>query len=139
MLRRLTQFNGEAVLPLADAKAHLRVLHDDEDGLIGSLRDAAVSHVEKSLGTAFGMASFEWVGGKPAIGWPVAPVSSEVEGDGVTTLTAGYANPPADLLAAVKLMLGHLYAHREAATMDSVTELPLGVDALLHPYRRVMV
>lgn len=41
---------GEALLPLAAAKAHLRVLHDDEDDLIDALRDAAVTMVEQFTG-----------------------------------------------------------------------------------------
>lgn len=41
---------GEAVLPIADAKAHLRVLEDDEDDLIEALRDAAVLMVESYTG-----------------------------------------------------------------------------------------
>ena len=38
---------GEAVLPLAQAKQHLHVLHDDDDDLITALRDAAVVAVEE--------------------------------------------------------------------------------------------
>jgi uncharacterized phiE125 gp8 family phage protein len=41
---------GEAVLPLADAKAHLHVLEDDDDDLIEALRDAAVEMVEQYTG-----------------------------------------------------------------------------------------
>lgn len=41
---------GEALLPLADAKAHLRVLEDDEDDLIAALRDAAIDAVEQYTG-----------------------------------------------------------------------------------------
>lgn len=41
---------GEAVLPLDLAKAHLRVLHDDEDDLIAALRDAAIVMVEEYTG-----------------------------------------------------------------------------------------
>ena len=43
--------DGEAVLPLADAKAHLRVVDDtSEDSLIGVLRDAAINLVEQFTG-----------------------------------------------------------------------------------------
>jgi hypothetical protein len=38
---------------LALAKAHLRVLHDDEDALITIMLDAAVARVEKATGRAF--------------------------------------------------------------------------------------
>lgn len=41
---------GESILPLAEAKAHLRVEHDDEDVLIAAFRDAAVDAVEKYTG-----------------------------------------------------------------------------------------
>lgn len=45
---------SEALLPLAAAKAHIRVLHDDEDDLIGALRDAAVTMVEQFTGLVLG-------------------------------------------------------------------------------------
>jgi uncharacterized phiE125 gp8 family phage protein len=38
---------GEAVLSLADAKAHLNVIEDHDDTLIAALRDAAVDFVER--------------------------------------------------------------------------------------------
>ena len=38
---------GEAVLPLAEAKAWARVLYDDEDTVLELLRDAAVDGVEQ--------------------------------------------------------------------------------------------
>ena len=38
---------GEGILPLADAKAHLRILHDDEDAKIEFCRDAAIQAVER--------------------------------------------------------------------------------------------
>ncbi len=38
---------GETILPLARAKAHLRVFASDEDALIGILRDAAIEMVER--------------------------------------------------------------------------------------------
>lgn len=81
------------------------------------------------------------VGGKvvPAVGgsWPSA------NGYAAVTFTAGVASPDAvpDLIAAVKLMLGHLYAHREAVVLGptGVNEMPLGVQALIDTHRQVMV
>ena len=58
-LTRVTPLDGDTILPLADAKLHLRVTHDDEDTLIASLRDAAVGHVERVSGVA--LASGEWL------------------------------------------------------------------------------
>lgn len=45
---------GEALLPLEAAKAHLRVIEDDEDGLIEALRDAAIEMVEQFTGLILG-------------------------------------------------------------------------------------
>lgn len=55
---------GEAVLPLADAKAHCRVLDDDEDDLIAALRDAAVQMVEHYCGVRL-----TDIGGSPPLVW----------------------------------------------------------------------
>jgi uncharacterized phiE125 gp8 family phage protein len=59
-LRRLTPLDGEAILPLADAKKHLRVLEDTHDAVIEALRDAAVGHIERLSGIALAPASFRW-------------------------------------------------------------------------------
>lgn len=54
--------------------------------------------------------------------------------------TAGYgttaASVPYDIKAAIKLLIGHLYANREAGNIGNiVTPLPLGVESLLWPYK----
>lgn len=53
--------------------------------------------------------------------------------------TAGYgataAAVPAPLKAAVKLLVGHLLANREATTPEQVNDLPLGLNHLLTLYR----
>jgi uncharacterized phiE125 gp8 family phage protein len=58
-LTRVTPLDGDTILPLADAKEHLRVRSTDEESLIGSLRDAAVGHVERVSGVA--LASSDWL------------------------------------------------------------------------------
>lgn len=46
------------------------------------------------------------------------------------------ANVPDALKAAIKLQLGHLYRIRESVNIGNiVTEIPMGVDRLLAPYR----
>lgn len=60
------------------------------------------------------------------------------------TFTAGFgpnqADTPRDLRAAVLLMVGHLYANREAVVAGAtVATLPLGVEAILNRYRTGMV
>ena len=56
------------------------------------------------------------------------------------TFVAGEATVPAAIKAAALLLIGHWYANREAVNVGNVTsELPMAVDALLRPYRRVGV
>lgn len=59
-LTRVTALDGDTILPLADAKAHLRVRHADEDDLIASLRDAAILHVERVSGVPLEPTEFMW-------------------------------------------------------------------------------
>jgi len=48
---------------------------------------------------------------------------------------AGYETVPPAIKAAILLMVGHLYAHREAVSDAKPETLPLGVESLLAPYR----
>lgn len=76
---------------------------------------------------------------RPAIGniWPATscePLSVSVTAD------LGYAedgtNCPASILHAARLCVGQWFVAREAAlARSSLTEIPLGVNALLEPYR----
>ena len=55
------------------------------------------------------------------------------------TFTAGFEAPPADLIWALKLIVSHLYEHREAA-LDTgakfgLLTLPLGAEHILDRYR----
>lgn len=58
------------------------------------------------------------------------------------TMTAGYGAAasavPAAIRAAILMMAGHLYNHREAAG-EPMAELPFAVSALVAPYRRTGV
>jgi uncharacterized phiE125 gp8 family phage protein len=106
--------------------AIVSVKYDDSDG------------VEQTL------ASFRLVEGAnakllPAYGssWPVAKAA---EGSVRITYTAGYAADeiPPELDQAMLLLIGHFYANREAVVAGSAAqtaELPLGVEALIAPYR----
>lgn len=173
---------GETILPLAAAKAHLRVEADDtaEDDVIAALRDAAIDFVEQysnlrlnrvqgqakfagfspelmSLGigpaatfTVTGITYRPSAGAEliqlpagawyvdahsvvyPAINWPTPATEVTI------TFEAGYEveTCPPSLLAAAKLMLGHLYSNRESIVTGTIaTELPLGVRALCDRYR----
>ena len=73
----------------------------------------------------------------PVSSWPTQPEGHTIR----LRYSAGYgAEPeaaaplPAPVRAAILLMLGHLYANREAVDVNSMMALPLGVDSLLRPY-----
>lgn len=173
---------GDALLTLADAKAHLRVLaaDTDENNLITALRDVAINMVEQhahlrmgpmtglvakfddfepemrigigpastlavtaisyvSAGSTVSLSSTDWVVRAGGVLCP-APNTSWPSADGGVTVTfsVGYAASacPALLIHAAKLMLGHLYANREAVSAGtSMAELPLGFDLLCEQYR----
>ena len=50
---------------------------------------------------------------------------------------AGYATPPEPLVQAVRFLVAHFYENRQAAEVANVREIPMGVYALLNPYRAV--
>jgi uncharacterized phiE125 gp8 family phage protein len=180
-------------IDVADAKAHLRVDHSDEDTLIEGLIAAAVGHLDGRAGVlgraimeqTWKYAFWDW----PALGKLVVdladvtsvvvkyfdeagaeqtldPSNYFVESDarGTAIWFKSTFDPPAlsddrpgpirievtaklaedsPALAAVKhamrLMVGHWYENREAAVVGQVDirTLPLAVDALLAPHRRV--
>ncbi len=52
------------------------------------------------------------------------------------TYVAGYTQIPEPIRAALLLLIGHWYENREAVVIGQApNEVPLGVDALLFPYR----
>jgi uncharacterized phiE125 gp8 family phage protein len=67
--------------------------------------------------------------------WPWTALRS----DAVTvTYTAGYGyanDVPRGIRSAMLLLVGHLYENREAVSKDAGVELPLGMQALLFPFR----
>lgn len=72
----------------------------------------------------------------PSVGtWPW----TALRGDAVTvvyTAGYGYANDvPRGIRAAMLLLVGHLYENREAVSKDAGSELPLGMQAILFPFR----
>jgi uncharacterized phiE125 gp8 family phage protein len=177
-LTRLTPLDGDAILPLADARLHLRITHTDEDSLIASLRDAAVSQVERVSGVALAESEWRWTARRfvSRVDLPMQPVTElgevthhDVDGEAATYTGArlidnsaypavgeswpdanGYAavaftaglgstDEAPELIAAAKLLLGHLYVNREAVSADTMSEVPLGVQALIDTYRAVLV
>lgn len=177
--------DGEEILPLDAAKAHLRVTHGHEDELIGALRDAAIDAVEQYTGKSMLARPHKWRGRfgtrlilglgplvavqavkyldtagaeqtpvvaetlRPGLDGELLPIvgtswPATADGDGVVEIefTAGYAATkcPPSLIMAAKLMLGTLYANREAVIVGvTAGELPLGFKQLCRPYRTVRV
>ena len=73
----------------------------------------------------------------PLTSWP--SVTAAVNGVRVR-FTAGYGGSDGDALpwavrAAILLLLGHLYAHRETNTEKALADVPMGTDALLRQHR----
>ncbi len=57
------------------------------------------------------------------------------------TFDAGWSNPasvPQSILRAILLVAGHFFENTEATAPVSIEEVPLGVTALLSPYRNVL-
>lgn len=128
-----------SVVSLEDMKEHLRVSHDDEDFLIQSLTDAAVSWLDGwdgALGRCIMPQTWRISPSDLVAGFRLPDVSSAVEDDdGSLVVTCAM---PAEKLpsvqAAVKLMVGHWYRNREA-TGEGLSEQPMAVRALLEPLR----
>lgn len=74
----------------------------------------------------------------PVTTWPTVADGTSIRiryraGYGDESEAAGHL--PASIKAAMLLVLGHLYANREASTADALTTIPLGVAALLNQHR----
>lgn len=64
----------------------------------------------------------------------VWPPTRDTPGAVKVTFVAGETTPPADLKAACLLLIGHLYANREAASADSLAEIPMAVSSIVNRY-----
>lgn len=111
---------------LAEAKAHLRVHHDDEDSFIGSLITAATRHVERTLGISLMERTYKLTldAFADAIELPRGPVSSVtsvqyVDADGVTQTVATDAYS-ADLISAPRQWLVRNSGATWPNTIDAV-------------------
>lgn len=151
----------EPIVSLVEAKRHLRVEHNSDDAYIESLIAVATAWLDAPdgwLGRALGEQTLEAAFPARCIpatrDMPYQPflslVSSTPSTDGRETVMqwkAGYpviegkSTVPAPIRHAILLMVGHLFAHRDAvtATQAKPEQLPLGVDALLSPFRVMSV
>lgn len=152
-------------ITLAETKTFLRVDHGDDDGLIATLIASARQTLENHLNVAMIRRSMQL--SSPATDelrlprWPVTSVETVlVDGEQATdyivnlrkrpatvcasamghveiAFTAGYGTEPSDIPAplrqALLLLVARAYEHRD----DTLSTLPLMVDALTMPYRVV--
>jgi len=105
-----------ALVELALVKKHLRVFHDDEDAEIALYLAAAESMVVETLDR------------------PVLPTGTilPIDGEDGYDVTTIVVNPA--IQAAILLVTGDLYEHREAATDLKIEDLPT-VRRLIAPWR----
>jgi uncharacterized phiE125 gp8 family phage protein len=97
-------------------------------GLVSAVDSVTADGVEIEGAEAYGASPAVLV---PASDWPA------VTGSGYpvqVVYTAGFPSVPLDLVAAVKMWAGHFFEHREAVG-PALLEVPLGVEALISPYR----
>lgn len=107
-------------LTLAEAKAHLRVEFDDDDGYIGALISAAREYTEAFQNRLIA---------------PRGYGAEEEPPENGLIETAGAMEKQAMLL-----LIGHWYAHRETVTIGAAaTEVPVGALSLLWFNRRAPV
>jgi len=163
----LTDLNSPPAEPitLAEAKAFLRVDHDDEDALLETLIRAAREQLEAHLNIAMISRPMQIaVTGAGAVKLPRWPIVSldDVAADGVSTqdytanlrarpavvtiaangpveiaFTAGYGPSSDDVPAPLRQAMLLLIAQGFEHRDDSAARLPLMVDALTMPYRVV--
>lgn len=127
------------VVTLREMKEHLRVLHDDEDLMIQSLTDAAVSWMDGwdgVLGRCIMPQTWQIDAADLVAGFRLPDVSEAVDNlDGSLTVTCAM---PAEKLPSVqmaaKLLVGHWYLNREAVG-ERMEAQPMAVRALLDPLR----
>lgn len=138
MLRTRTPATDEPVT-LEEAKAHLAVIHGADDMLIGAMIVAAREVVERATAYALVVASYEWTPvGERCAPLPIEPGAvTSAAGDRPVLFDTVPGPVPAPLRAAILLLVGDLYANREAGITGTIHVENPTVDRLMFPYRRV--
>jgi len=75
---------------------------------------------------------------EPVNSWPTVATGNTVRiryRAGYGDESEAYGHVPSPIKTAMLLVLGHLYANREASTAQALSTIPLGVESLLRHYR----
>jgi len=117
---------GPIKIPLSPFVDVASITYFDGEGLQQTMDPASYEIDNKSYDG--------WV--VPLGSWPATLAAINVV---TVRFRAGFGTIPAPLKAAVLLLTGHIYEHREAVSANALTEIPIGVDRLVAPYRRIHV
>lgn len=118
-------------LPMPPLRAVTAVRTPDATGVMTIVDPANYSVVKTSEGRGSILTATAYT-------WPFLPytpgyVSASIE------FTAGYDVVPSGLRAAILLIAGALYDNRSAVAPISLYQMPMGVDALVAPFREQVV
>ena len=103
------------------------VYYFDQDGFSQELPQENITFVDTSRGSCLVVADR-----LPTAVW-YGPVTIDV------TFGTASDEVPAALVQAIRMLVAHWYAHREAVASGSAMEVPLGVNALIGPYRWISI
>lgn len=156
------------VLTVEEVKDYLKLNPDnDEDELIESYIVAAREYCENRTGRTIALTNYRLTVQSPekvfvlprpmiisvdsvtcdgeevgySFDYRTITFNSQPQGEVVIDYTAGYPNCPHGIITAMKLLIGHWYAHREAVYVSSgsvtskSSSIAMGVDAILNQYK----
>ncbi len=104
-LTRLTAIDGEAILPLAEAKASARITHNDQDAVLIGIRNAALTDIERRSGLALSASSWRWSATRltSRVDLPIGPATS------VTSITYNDAEGVEQTYGDARLVDGRVF------------------------------
>jgi len=118
----MTAFDDEIELPIVPFRDIEEITYRDEDGVEQTLGTGDFEVDESGLIPVL----------KPTDSWPATDGSANAV---TIDFSVGYDSVPKAALWGMLLLLGHAFKNREAITDKQAFEMPLGVEALLRPYR----
>lgn len=153
--------DSDPVLDVQDIQAHLNLFHSDEIAYLATLIEVANAFIEGPNGIGVALTPKRWrvaltdchcrlplrpVRSIVSVTRDGQPVDYSFDGDdgsidcrdfkgAKVTFDAGYDNVPADLLHAIRMIVGHLYANREATSTMKLETVPMAVETILNRYR----